>query len=141
MRIKVEGLAELGAAMRSLSSDVQKKIARAATNAGAQAIRKIAVTKAPKDTGNLRKNIIVKRIPPNETNLASQHIVTVRQGRLTDRQKERGLEDAFYAKFVEFGTVKMSAQPFLRPAFDQGKEPAVQAIKQRLKARIDKAKK
>ena len=39
----------------------------------------------------------------------------------------------------EYGTVKMPAQPFMRPAFAQEKGFAVQAIRETLKKRIDKA--
>jgi HK97 gp10 family phage protein len=34
----------------------------------------------------------------------------------------------FWAGFVEFGTSKMPAEPFVRPAFDSGKEAAATAI-------------
>jgi len=137
VQIKVDGLRELGDAMRLLSSDVNGKISRAATMAGASAIRKLAAEKAPVDTGNLKRNVIVKRLPPAEAGMSSMHIVTVRKGKITKAQKKRGLQDAFYARFVEFGTVKMAPQPFLRPAFDQGKEKAVTAIVDRLRKRID----
>lgn len=136
--IKVEGLRELGEAMRGLSEDINKRIARAATGAAAQVIRKSAISKAPVDTGNLRKNIIIKRLPASETSLTSEHIVTVRKGR-TRKQKAAGIRDAFYGQFVELGTVKMAARPFLRPSFDENKERAVQAMKDRLAARIDQA--
>lgn len=36
--------------------------------------------------------------------------------------------DAPYASFVEFGTYKMAAQPFLRPAFDEYEDEALSAI-------------
>lgn len=36
--------------------------------------------------------------------------------------------DAPYASFVEFGTYKMAAQPYLRPAFDENEEAALSAI-------------
>ena len=48
-------------------------------------------------------------------------------------------QDAWYWRFVEFGTVKMSARPFLRPAFDMKKHEAVTAIKTRLAQRIEQA--
>lgn len=140
--IKVEGLRELGQTFKTLSYDIQKKVARAATNAGAQIIKRSAQSKVPVDTGNLKKNIIVKRILPAEASpLTSQSIVTVRQGKLTEKQKGSGLEDAFYGRFVEFGTVKMSPRPYLRPAFEQNKVAAIDAMKSRLKDRIDKAQK
>ncbi|MDP9991967.1 HK97 gp10 family phage protein [Variovorax boronicumulans] len=138
--VKVEGLRELGERMKSLSEDVNNRIARAATAAGAVVIRNAAQAKVPVDTGNLKKNIIVKRLPKGESaGLTSEHIVTVRKGKLTKKQKSTGLKDAYYGQFIEFGTVKAPARPFLRPAFDQNKEKAVDAIKSRIDARLKKA--
>lgn len=136
--IKVDGLADLGARMKGLSKDVNTRIGRAATAAGAGVIRKSAQAKVPVDTGNLKKNIIVKRIPQGESSLTSEHIVTVRQGKLTDKQKGAGLQDAYYGRFVEHGTSKMPARPYLRPAYDQDKQKAVDAIKARIEARLKK---
>jgi HK97 gp10 family phage protein len=36
--------------------------------------------------------------------------------------------DAEYASYVEFGTYKMEAQPFLRPALDEAEDRALSAI-------------
>ncbi|MFN3375238.1 MAG: HK97-gp10 family putative phage morphogenesis protein [Burkholderiaceae bacterium] len=36
---------------------------------------------------------------------------------------------AFYGQFVEFGTVKMAARPFIRPAYDARRDEAVTAVK------------
>ncbi len=36
--------------------------------------------------------------------------------------------EADYASFVEFGTYKMAAQPYLRPAFDEAEDAALSAI-------------
>lgn len=137
--VKVEGLADLERRMQSLSEDMANKIARAATAAGAAVIKKAAIQKVPRDTGNLAKNIIAKRLPKSETELTSEHIVTVRKGRRTAKQKAAGLRDGYYGQFVEFGTVKMSPRPFLRPAFDNNKTQAVEAIKSRIEARLKKA--
>lgn len=48
--------------------------------------------------------------------------------------------DLFYGRFHEFGTVKMPARPFLRPAIEDNKQAAIDAIARRLKQRIDKVK-
>lgn len=138
--VKVEGLRELGEAMSALSSDIANRVSRSATNAGAQVIRKRAQALAPVATGNLRKNIIVRRLREPSGRLTQEYIVTVRKGKVTKRQAASGLSDAYYARFVEFGTVKMAARPFLRPAYDAGKTEAVDAIKAKLRDRIEKGK-
>lgn len=138
-RFRVEGLQQLGEAMRELGADMAGKIARAATNAAAQTVKKAAQNRAPVATGNLKRNIIVKRLRKSETKLSSEHIVTVRKGRLTTKQKQAGLQDAYYASFVEYGTVHAPAQPFLRPGFEAAKKSALDAAVARMKQRIDKA--
>jgi len=45
----------------------------------------------------------------------------------------------FYGRFVEFGTVKMSAKPFLRPAFDYGSDRALALIREGLWQLLDQA--
>jgi HK97 gp10 family phage protein len=44
----------------------------------------------------------------------------------------------FYWRFLEFGTSKMAAKPFLRPAFEGKKTQAVEAMRDYMDARIDK---
>lgn len=141
--IRVDGLQELGKAMKTLTEDVNKRIARAATGAAAQVVRKAAVdniNRSPSvETGNLRRNVIAKRLPPNEAQMTSAHIVTVRKGRVTKKQYAKGLRDAYYARYVEFGTVDMPAEPFLRPALDNNVQKAINAMKDRLRDRFKKA--
>lgn len=137
--VKVAGLSELGRRLSQLASDVGGRVARAAVAAGAQTIKRQAILNAPVATGNLKRNIITKRLRKSEHGLTEAQIVTVRQGRVTAKQADRGLRDAFYARYVEFGTVKTPARPFLRPAFDAKKEAAVDAMRERLAARITKA--
>jgi HK97 gp10 family phage protein len=45
------------------------------------------------------------------------------------RDKSLGDADAFYARFQEFGTVKMTANPFFYPAWRAGRKAARSAIK------------
>jgi HK97 gp10 family phage protein len=137
--VQIDGLKELGAIMRNLSKEVNNRIARSATLAGAQVIKKEVIERAPVDTGNLKKNIITKR--KTKTPFTSEFLVTVRTGKKTKKQIAQGIGDAFYAKFVEYGTVKSAAKPFIRPAFEQGKESAAIAIVDRLKVGIAKATK
>jgi HK97 gp10 family phage protein len=63
----------------------------------------------------------------------------VRQGKKYRNQGKRGnlSQDAWYWRFVEFGTRKMAARPFLRPALESRRREAVEAIKGRLAQRIE----
>jgi len=142
--IKLKGFRELGERMKSLSQDMNLKIARAATGAAANVIKKRAVRKAPVaaedyvveglkvQRGNLPKNIIAKRVKPSETELTSEHIVTVRGKRKNGYASRIGA-------LQEYGTVKMQAQPFMRPALDEGGPEAIEAMRKRIEARLKKA--
>ena len=146
--IKVSGLREHGEALKKLDDDIQKKVARATTNAGAQVIKKLAARKAPVapgpyvvrrnkgdagvtvPAGNLGKKLAVKYLG-KKTNLTSEHIVFVRGKRKDGYANRIGI-------LQEFGTVKQPQKAFMRPALAEGKEAAIEAMKNRLKQRIDK---
>ena len=78
-----------GQALQELSEDIQKKVARAATNAGAQVIKKGGDSQRASisdpaltpniPSGYMRDSIIVRRQrQPEDKGLTSQHAVTVR---------------------------------------------------------------
>ena len=48
---------------------------------------------------------------------------------------------AFYGRFVEFGTSKMAAKPFLRPAYDAARTKALKAVQERMAVELKKAAK
>lgn len=139
----VSGLSELGRRMSTLKSDIALKTARSATGAAANIVKKLAkahILSSPSvDTRSLYESVIVKKLPKKDTVLTSEHIVTVR-GR-GKKSKKTGITQtsAPHAHFVEFGTVKMPAEPFLRPGFEEGKAKAVDAMIDRLRKRIEKA--
>ena len=139
---QVQGLRELGLAMRSLGADMAGKVARQATAAGAGVVRKAARQGAPVDSGNLRAAVVMKR--QRQTRLTEEYIVAVRKGKTRDAKagKTGGKQgkDAFYARFVEFGTVKAQAQPFMRPALEENVQAATDAMAKRLRDRIAKVK-
>lgn len=138
---KVEGLRELGNAMRELGQKDALRIAGAMTNAGAQVVKKEAVLNIEKspsvDEGDLRDAVIVKKRGRSESNLTSEHIVTVRgRGKETKKGVQFG---APHAHFVEFGTVNMPAEPFLRPALDQNIQKVIGVMKAKGDGRIEAA--
>ncbi len=139
--VRIEGLDQLGERMRLLGSEVSLKISAKAVNAGAQVIKKLGVAKAPVwpeshklegvvvPSGNLKNNIVVKKI---KSPLTAEYIVTV-------RGKRKDFYAARYGRLVEFGTVKMRADPFLRKAYESGKGDAANKIIETLDAGISKA--
>jgi HK97 gp10 family phage protein len=147
--VKVEGLAELAKALRELPDRVAKNGLRVSVYAGAKVIRDEARLRAPKATeslgpnqpppGTLKRSVIMKQIPELSSLTRQTFFVTVRHGKKYRKQGKKGnlSQDAWYWRFVEFGTPKMRARPFLRPALEAKRREAVQAMKDRLSERIE----
>ena len=68
------------------------------------------------DTGNLVSKIIVKQKTRNITNVES---------------------NANYSAYLEYGTSKMEARPFMLPAFEKSKKPIINAVFKRVKNKIE----
>jgi HK97 gp10 family phage protein len=137
--VRIDGLKELGEALKGLRLDMAQKAARQAVAAGASVVRAQARKNAPVDTGNLQKAIVMKR--KRNTNLTEEYGVSVRVGKKSDVTRAKAGKgalgkDAYYARFLEFGTVKLPAKPFLTPALSQNVQKATEAMKTRLAKRI-----
>ena len=148
--MQLTGFKELASALRELPQKVSRNALRAAVNAGATVIKKEAGVKAPKDTGALKANMYQKQVREKSGPETQTFYVGVRKGVAkyanTAANRRAGkagkvYKDAgttFYWRFMEFGTSKMAARPFLRPAFESKKEEAVKAIAEKLDERIKK---
>ncbi|HJV73167.1 MAG TPA: HK97-gp10 family putative phage morphogenesis protein [Noviherbaspirillum sp.] len=137
----LSGFRELAAAMRELPERVARNTLRRATSSAAAIIRNEARAKAPVDTGEMRRDIQIKRERDTKGEMSAKYSVFVRSGKKSRLSgKSRDVQkDSYYWRFVEFGTAKMAAQPFMRPAFETKKEAAVAQIGAALDAGIQKA--
>lgn len=145
--MKLNGFKELAAALKELGPRVARNALRSAVSNGAALIRDEAKAKAPQSSagdksagqspsGTLKRAIAIKRDRDQKDIFNAKYSVFVRSNANTKSVKAYGRTDAFYARFLEFGTSKMSARPFLRPAFDQRKADAITAIGARLDEKI-----
>ena len=144
----VSGLSELSAALRELPQRIGRNVLRGAVSAAAAEVRNEARTKAPVYTGDvskghpppgtLRRAIYQKQIRELSDNQTQVFFVGVRQGKKYQKQGKKGSlsQDAYYWRFVEFGTRTMAARPFLRPAFEASKMAAIERMKAYLIERI-----
>lgn len=135
--MQLSGFKELASALRELPQKVARNALRSAVNAGATQIRKQARLNAPVDSGLLKKNIYQKQSRSASGPEKQTVVVGVRSGRVRNKDGSKK-ELPYYWRFMEFGTSKMPAAPFLRPAFDTQKDAAIQAIADKLDERIQK---
>lgn len=138
--ISITGLADLEKRLEQFSDRIARNALRGAVSAGAAIIRSEARRLAPKDTGEMVRDIMIKRAREVKGSGLITYHVFVRTGKKSRMAgKKRNISrDSFYWRFVEFGTSKMSAKPFMRPAFDTKKTEAVERIREYLSARIEK---
>lgn len=139
--LKLAGFKELADALRELGPRVARNALRRAVAAAATEIRNEARSRAPKDTGEMAKDIMVKRERDTKGGMSAKYSVFVLTGKKSRMKGKRRdvSRDSFYWRFVEFGTSKMAAKPFLRPAFESRKEEAVKVIGEKLDEGIQKA--
>lgn len=106
-----------------------EKATRASAQAGAQVFyEEVRVRAAPmKDSGRLEAAIYQAFADKESTEKSSTYRIAVNK------------KEAFYWRFLEFGTSKMAARPFLRPAYDAARLKALQAAKARMQEEVSKA--
>lgn len=153
--VRVDGLRELEAKLRALGVEYGTKAAfnpvRNALNKAARVVRDSAKQRVRKKTGTLADNIIVtsKGRPDPNGMISSKVVVRSKAKAYKDNARNRragkvggdykNYGPLFYARFLEFGTSKMKAYPFLRPAFDENKNRLPEMIKNELAAAIERS--
>lgn len=102
----------------------------------AQALVELARAKAPRDKGTLQDSGYAAS--------ATKSTYVKRPYHKGERRVGRGVAVAAFSAphshLIEFGTRKMSAQPFFRPAFDGGKRAMVDAAMSKLRNRMVRLK-
>lgn len=141
--VEVKGLAELQEKLEALPLKVAKKGIRAALRAGGDVLRSEIITLAPKDTGFLAEHFGTK-IKMRRDELAGSAFIGP-QGKVDypafmsgayriarnakGKAKKVGrVAVATVARYLEFGTSKMSKRPFITPAFDAKSAAILDAI-------------
>lgn len=119
--VNISGEKELLRKLKSLSDEIAGEYLKEAVLKGAEVIRQEASNKAPRRTGKLAANII-KEVKEIERDSATVEIGPAKE--------------VFYGLFVERGTSRMQARPFLRPAIDEKKDEVEKVIISILRRRL-----
>lgn len=119
--MELTGMDELLKKVESMGKKGEKIENKALKKAG-KLILEEAKENAPVRKENLKKGLKMSGILKKGSN--KYVVVGIQRG---DNSK------IFYGKFLEFGTSKMAAKPFMAPAFENKKEEAKEIIKKELK--------
>lgn len=149
----VQGGDVIARVLRGLPAKFRKDYMRQAVVAGAREVRDEARKnhRFTNRTGRLERNIIIKFIPKASGPFLVTYFVLVRSGKkfqaMRGKRLRKGVHgpvqainnDAYYWRFVEFGTKKMKAQSFMRKAFEEKKDKALGLITDLLRKGIDQS--
>jgi HK97 gp10 family phage protein len=154
MKIKVEGLKEIQAALQDLSKATARNVVKRVLLKRAQPIVEAARTRASVRTGRLRDSIIAqvrggkagKAAFAKAMRGGASRAEAGRAAREANRAAGSTVEvvigphdGAFYASMVEFGTEHSGPKPFMRPAWDATKGQVLDGVGDDMWAEIKKA--
>jgi len=152
--MQLEGLKELQAAMRELPAQMQRGATRKALMSGAKVTRVQAKATSAwaDDSGFLREAIVSYAVKKNEHEYTDQVRIGVKRrrtkkpsrklsgaGARRQRRQTKKIVTPYYWRYLEFGTSRMAARPFMRPAFESTKAAAVRRIGERLREGVEEA--
>jgi HK97 gp10 family phage protein len=143
MNVSTQGLDELYRRLQELPVKLEKNIMRGAIRAGTKPIVEEAQRLAPqmqvetpwRTPGALKRSIRSMSVRVQSSGL-------IRGGVIAGSRRKTGsglkrVADVFYAYWLEYGTVKMAARPFMRPAMQSKSQNAVDAMATYIRERID----
>ena len=149
-QIKLHGLDQLKNTLKDLPAVLGEKVLRAGLRAGAKPIRDEARANAPvlqesdprRKPGTVQKNIVTRKSKKDKYGVYVG-VKALKAGQIAAFKKNNGKsannpDDPFYWIFNEFGTSKMPAAPFLRPAFESKKYDALTRFQEHAKKRVVK---
>jgi HK97 gp10 family phage protein len=115
--MKLEGMENLLSEIENLGkagSRIENKALREAGDVVKEAIQK----ETPIRSGKLKESINVSRVKNKD---GAKHVEVGPN------------KDVFYSRFVEFGTIKMKANPFMARGYETSKDSAMETIEKNLK--------
>ena len=122
MEIEILGFRELEDKLSNLDVKLKRALEEALEEI-AEKIRDDAKDLVPVDTGSLRKSIRVEKEGELQVSVIAGDggVINPRTGREVD-----------YAGFVEFGTSRMSPQPYMQPALEKNRDELLNIVKRKI---------
>ena len=131
LTMKVEGLDELNRRLNRLESKQIKKAVRSSAMFATSPMLKKMKSKVPVEDGPLKKSL-----GRQSRFFRRGQIFSMRIG-IRSKQSPDGSWPSVYGPMIENGTLKMAAQPFMRPAFDENYRATIDRFGQSLGEKVE----
>ena len=126
VEVTLEGTDELIAGLYKLGERIAKAAESRALKEGGEILRQEMYGRAPEgETGKLKESITVSRVKSKDDGVRYVEVGPSK-------------ETAWRAKFIEYGTVKMRAKPFMAPAVEAKRKEVYAKIAEVLRNELRK---
>ena len=146
LEVKITGLSELEERLKQLPSKLGKRIVRRCLRAGANVIRQAMIDRAPKRTGFLAEHFSIKTKLGRHDEISGQAFVGPNTMQYPQEEAKRVMKMLFdkvkttarvsaanVARWLEFGTRKMSGKHFMTIAYETSKQEALDKMLEELR--------
>lgn len=152
IELNIKGADDLKRALEQIATKMQNNVLRSAVREASKPVLDEARARAPvltapdprRKPGTLKRAIGIRsprikgRMVVGGVTVRSQSPKQVAAFKArTNKKAADNPNDAFYAPFVEFGTAKMRARPFMRPALSARAQSAIDALGAKIRERLD----
>lgn len=148
MAITLKGLKAVQAQLKSIEAEARPKLMRSAMRAAFKPVLEDAMARVPVDSGELRAGIKLSSAKVKSDGLAvgltvSSNTTALKQARTAaaafGEAQSKSLPPARRWHFVELGTARKGARPFLRPALEANQQGVIDDLAKQLDKKIRRA--
>lgn len=145
----LQGLQKVLKNFQELQGNIQKKHARKAGRKAMKSVQKTAKDNAkriddPKTAEKIHQNIVIRAGRSSNKNAVVTRVGVLggakapakAVGELQGKGRKNRGGDTFYWRFVEFGTARSKATPFMRPALQSNKQNVLDDFSEELTQQI-----
>lgn len=134
VHVEIRGLEDLQRKLLTLPLQLSKKIMRSALRSAVVPWRDEMRLQAHKDTGWMAENLVIRTSVRGDELQGTAKVAIRNKQNPERREHEKHVPGAGNeALWNEFGTIKMSARPFMRPAFESKKDTVLQRFIDRVR--------
>lgn len=141
VRFSIKGIEQISKKLREVSDDVIKDSTRPAVRRAMQVVKRSAEARAqrndnPRTPPDISDHIGLRTRWDKQSRTMTGRVGVMGGANYRKGDKDRG--EVTYWRYVELGTGRSRARPFLRPALANNTEQVLQSVADEIKAQLDR---